>query len=498
MELDDEQCWRAVRGSDARFDGRFYSAVTTTGIYCRPSCPARPHREHLRFFRTAAAAQAAGFRACRRCRPDVVPGSPEWNARTDTVARAMRLVADGMVDRDGVEGLSVSLGYTPRHLHRLLVDELGIGPLALARTQRAHTARLLLETTELPVTEVAFAAGFASVRQFNDTVRQVYATTPRELRRRTGRGGHPDAGTLTLRLPYRRPFDVASTFAFLARRAVDGLEHAGETCYRRSLKLPYGAAVLTLAAADGYVSATVRLTDPRDLPAAVSRARRILDLDADPVAVDELLAADPKLAPLVAAVPGVRVHGCADPAEAAVRALAGQQVSVAAARTTIARIVASYGKPLAAPEGGVTHTFPSVETLAGADPGALGMPRARGRAIVALAEAVASRRLRLDAGADRRETERALLGLPGIGPWTAAYVAMRGLADPDAFPATDLGVRRGLERLGLPAESRGAEQHAERWRPWRSYAVMHLWGAQAASAPTREMTRDRQTRRQHR
>ncbi len=481
MELDEERCWRAVQSRDERFDGWFYSAVTTTGIYCRPSCPARPARRNLRFFRTAAAAQAAGFRACKRCRPDVVPGSPEWNARTDVVARAMRLIADGVVDRNGVDGLAAALGYTPRHVHRMLVDELGIGAQALARAQRAHTARLLLETTGTPVTDVAFAAGFASIRQFNDTVREVYALTPSALRRQSGRPADSAAGTLSLHLPYRQPFDADATFEFLRRRAVPGLETGDERGYRRSVALPYGAAILDLAPADGHVTATVRLDDLRDLSAAVNRARRILDLDADPVAIDELLGADPALAVTVAAAPGLRVPGYADPAEAAIRALVGQQVSVAAARTKIARLVTAYGKPLAAPDGAVTHAFPTMETLAGLDPETLGMPRARARAIGSLAAAIADGQLRLDAGVDRHEAEQALMAMQGVGPWTAAYVAMRGLADPDAFPLTDLGVQRALESRGLATESRAAEQRAERWRPWRSYAVMHLWHGQGKS-----------------
>jgi AraC family transcriptional regulator of adaptative response / DNA-3-methyladenine glycosylase II len=475
VELEEERCWRAVQSRDPRFDGWFYSAVVTTGIYCRPSCPARPHRVNLRFFRSAAAAQAAGFRACKRCRPDAVPGSPEWNARGDIVARAMRLIADGVVDREGVDGLAKRLGYTTRHVHRMLTEELGAGPQALARAQRAHTARLLLETTSLKMAEVAFAAGFASVRQFNDTVREIYALTPTQVRGPGLDRERRPAGTLTLRLPYRRPLHAGAALGFLAQRAVAGVESCDGAGYERSLALPHGHAVVRLAPTGDHVTATLRLDDVRDLATAVHRARRLLDLDADPVAIDEQLGADPTLSRLVADSPGLRVPGYADPAESAIRAVIGQQVSVAGARTTTARLVTTLGAPLVNPDGGITHAFPTVEALAGVDPDSLPMPRSRGRALHGLAAALADGRICLDPGADRTEAAHRLLALPGIGPWTAAYVALRGLGDPDTFLSTDLGIRRALERLGRPTAAPAVEALSEHWRPWRSYAVMHLW-----------------------
>jgi AraC family transcriptional regulator of adaptative response / DNA-3-methyladenine glycosylase II len=495
---DAERCYRIVCSRDPRFDGWFVTAVTTTRIYCRPSCPARtPSREHVRFHPTAAAAVAAGYRACRRCRPDVTPGSPAWHARADVVARAMRLVADGVVDREGVSGLARRLGYSERQLNRVLVAEVGAGPLALARVQRAHTARLLLETTSLPVTATAFAAGFTSVRQFNDTVRAVYAATPSELRRRRGVAGSAP-GTITVRLAARQPLDVASVLRFLGVRAVPGVEEVVDGAYRRVLDLPSGPGTVTLADGGDHVTCTVRLADVADLGAAVARCRRLLDLDADPVAVADQLGADPVLAPLVAAAPGTRVPGHVDGAELAVRAVLGQQVSVAGARTLAGRLVAAHGAPLPVPDGGLTSRFPTAEAVASADPATFGIPRRRGQALVGLAAAIADGTVRLDPGVDRDAAEQSLLRLPGIGPWTASYIRMRALGDPDALLVGDLGVRHALERLGRAGDPRSLATSAERWRPWRAYAAIHLWQSlerpsEATTAPARP-TRPRPAR----
>lgn len=481
--MDFDVRYRAVASRDERFDGFFYTAVTSTGIYCRPSCPAMtPRRENVRFYPTAAAAQASGFRACKRCVPGAAPGSPEWSTRADVVARAMRLIGDGLVDREGVPGLARRLGYSERQVQRHLVRELGTGPLALARALRTHTARTLLEATDMPATDIAFSAGFASIRQFNDTIREVYAATPTELRARRS-GGRPTApGPITLRLAARRPFDGVGVLAFLAVRAVPGVEEWTGEAYRRSLRLPHGAGIVELAAADGGVLCTLRLEDPRDLAAAVARCRRLVDLDADPVAVDAVLGADPMLAPLVRRTPGRRVPGAVDAAEIAVRAVLGQQVTVAGARTIAGRLAARYGEPLRAPLGTVTRLFPSPDALAAADPADLPMPAARRRAVLALAAALAMGDLTLHPGADRDEAERAMLAIPGIGPWTAAYVRMRALGDPDAFLPTDLGVVRSMRARGGPADPRAVAARAEAWRPWRAYAVLHLWGAESAGA----------------
>jgi len=481
VELDSERCVRAVRSRDRRFDGWFFTAVITTGIYCRPSCPAQPPKvDNVCFYPSAAAAQQAGFRACKRCRPDVSPGSPEWNARSDLAARAMRLVADGLVDREGVAGLARRLGYSVRQIERQLVAELGAGPLALARAQRAQSARLLIEATTLSMTDVAFAAGFSSVRTFNDTVRAVFALTPSQLRSH-GRAHRPAPGstptTLSLRLPFRAPLPFDSLFAHLAATAVPGVEewHAGT--YRRSLRLPCGAGVVTLRPAGDHVACQLALADLRDLASATSRCRQLLDLDADPLAVDELLATDSALGPLVATVPGRRVPRTVDPDELALRAVLGQPISTRAARTLAGTLVATWGEPLDAPVGGVTRLFPEPAVLGSLDPAALGLPRSRASTFTALARALAEGTVDLGAGSDWGRARHALGRLPGLGPGTVETIAMRALGDPDAFPATDLGVRHAARHLGLAATPPVLVRRSQRWRPWRAYAVQYLWAA---------------------
>ena len=389
----------------------------------------------------------------------------------------MRLIADGVVDREGVSGLSRRLGYTERHVHRQLVADVGAGPIALARAQRAQSARVLLETTELPVTAVAFAAGFASVRQFNDTIREVFAVAPGALRTRARRSRTETGDAVTLRLPYRAPLDAAGLVAFFGARAVPGVEETADGAYRRSLRLPHGGGVVELRPADGHVQARFWLDDLRDLATAAQRCRVLLDLDADPHAVVESLGADAVVGPLVRAEPGRRVPGHVDGDELAVRAVLGQQVSLRGAATLAGRLVAACGEPLARPVGGVTRLFPSAAALAAVDPATLAMPAARRRALLGLADALARGEVVLDAGADRDETLRRLLALPGIGPWTAGYVAMRVLRDPDAFLPSDLGVRHALERLGRDGSPAAAARLAEGWRPYRAYALRHLWAS---------------------
>ncbi|WP_204033642.1 DNA-3-methyladenine glycosylase 2 family protein [Micromonospora qiuiae] len=502
MELDFERCYRAVDSRDQRFDGWFYTGVTSTGIYCRPSCPAMtPKRQNVRFFPSAAAAQSAGLRACRRCRPDASPGSPQWDVRADVVGRAMRLIADGVVDRDGVPGLAARLGYTERHLHRMLRAELGAGPLALARAQRAQTARTLIETTGLGLAEIAFAAGFGSVRQFNDTVREVYGVAPSQLRagRRATIGG---AGTVTLRLAYRPPLHAAALLDFLARRTLPGVDEVRDGTYRRGLRLPNGTGEAALTPADGYVAATLRLTDLRDLAPAVARCRRLFDLDADPVAIDQTLATAPALTPAVAAEPGVRVPRAVDGFEIAVRAIATQQVSLTSARTTLTHLLAHLPTPRTAAQGVVDQEdcvqnrraddanhlvnsgegesmrgFPGAEEVLQVPDSGFRMAVGRREAIRGVARAVVDEGLDLAPGGDREETVRQLLAIPGIGPWTVGYLAMRALGDPDAFLSTDLAVRRGAAALSLPDYPKALDAYAARWRPWRSYAVIRLWRA---------------------
>lgn len=486
----EEDVYAAMESRDQRFDGWFYIAVTTTGIYCRPSCPAvMPKRENVRVFPTAAAAQVNGFRACKRCRPDAAPGSPEWNLRADMTGRAMRLIADGIIDREGVAGLAGRLGYSERQVHRQLRTEVGAGPQALARAQRAQTARLLLETTELPISEIAFAAGFASIRQFNDTIRQVFAATPTRLRAARTRPGQAHApGAIALRLAYRPPMDVPALLSFLGGHAVPGVEEYTDGTFRRSLTLPHGVGVIALrnAPATAHVDCEIRLEDLRDLTAAVQRCRRLLDLDADQQAISAFLGDDPLLGTLIAASPGRRVPGHVDAAELAVRAVLGHRSGTSASRARTARLIQQYGRPLSTPIGGITHTFPDVNTLATAD---LDVPRDRRLPLRALTRALAAGTVLLDPGTDRGHVEEQLVNLPGIDRWTVAYIRMRALGDPDIL-IPDSDVRRALHLLGQAGDPSAIEVISSRWRPWRSYAVQHLWALagrrSAGAAPPRD------------
>ncbi|WP_432930113.1 Ada metal-binding domain-containing protein [Microbispora sp. CA-135349] len=483
-QLDFDACYLAVSARDSRFDGRFYTAVTTTGIYCRPICPARtPSRSNVRFYRHAAAAEAAGFRPCRRCRPELSPGDPGWDVRADLVGRALRLIDDGVADESGVAGLARRLHVTERHLHRLFAAELGTGPLAVARTRRLLLAKQLLTETALPITDVAFAAGFGSVRQFNAAMKESYGFAPGELRRASG----PVQGTqgpvalttgLTLRLGHREPYDAQAVLRFLAARAIPSVEavcRSGPdvTAYTRAV--PGGS--ITLRPAAGHVRLTVRTTEAHLLSRLVARCRRLLDLDADPGAVREILGAT-SLAPLVAARPGLRVPGAYDGFELAVRAVVGQQISVAGARTLLGRIAARAALPAdtgAVEPSQVPLLFPTADGLAAADLDGLGLTTRRVATIRALAEAVASGAIDLDGAGDPGDTVARLLEIPGIGPWTAGYIALRALRDPDAWPDGDLVLRRTMERLGIAADE------TERWRPWRAYAALHLWSHAATT-----------------
>lgn len=476
MHIDRERCVRAVQSKDARFDGWFFTAVLTTGIYCRPSCPAVPPKpENMTFHPSAAACQQAGFRACKRCRPDTSPGSPAWNQRADLVARAMRLIADGVVDREGVPGLAARLGYSTRQIERQLLAELGAGPLALARAQRAQTARLLIETTALPMADIAFAAGFSSIRSFNDTVREVFALSPSGLRSRLPRTTVIAPGTLSLRLPFRAPLNPDNLFGHLAATGVPGVEEWRDGAYRRTLRLPYGHGIVALTPRPDHIACRLTLSDLRDLPVAISRCRRMLDLDADPVAVDEQLRTDPVLAPLVDKAPGRRVPRTVDEAEFAVRAVLGQQVSTAAARTHAARLVTAHGEAVEDPEGGLTHLFPAPGALAELDPESLAMPRTRRTTFTTLVGQLADGTLHLGVESDWEESRARLLSLPGFGPWTVDVITMRALGDPDAFLPTDLGIRRAAQELGLPSTPAALTARAAAWRPWRAYAVQYLW-----------------------
>ncbi|MDQ1528270.1 MAG: AraC family transcriptional regulator [Actinomycetota bacterium] len=480
--------YRALSSRDSRFDGQFIAGVHSTGIYCRPSCPATtPHARNVSFYRTAAAAHEAGLRACKRCQPDAVPGSPDWNLRDDLASRAMRLITDGVVEREGVPGLAKHLGYTTRHLTRVLTSELGAGPLALARAHRAQTARTLLVSTELSIADVAFAAGFSSIRQFNDTVLEVYETTPSEIRTRwssrargtSSRIETPSNGTsISLRLPARAPFDGAGLLRFFAGHAVTGLEAGDETVFERPVRLPHGLARVSITldggAVDSYsgIRCSAQLESVADVATLVARVRRMFDLDADSVAIDEALGADPTLSPLVAASPGIRLPGSLDAEETLFRTLIGQQISVAAARTVLGRLTNDLG------EDGL---FPTAMQLAEHGREVLRGPASRIATIVGVAEALASGDLTLDVATPIDEFEADLTRLPGVGPWTAGYLAMRVLGNPDVLLTSDLIILQSAAALGLPSSPKLLAAHAGRWAPWRSYAGMHLWRARPAA-----------------
>lgn len=473
--------YRTLGSRDRRFDGQFFVAVTSTGVYCRPSCPAIvPKRRNVRFYPTAAAAQAAGFRACLRCHPYAAPGSPLCNQRGDLAARALGLIADGLVDREGVAGLARRLSYSERHLHRQLCAELGAGPLALARAQRAQSARMLIQTSRLPMIDIAHAAGFSSVRQFNDTIRAVYARTPTQLRAKAPAGGRDageEEGALVVRLDYRPPLDWERILGFLATRAVPGVEEAAGGIYARTLRLPRGHGVAELSLAGEHIQCRLWLQDLRDLAAAVQRCRRLLDLDADPSIPAAHLSRDPLIRPLLRGACGLRVPGSVDGPELAFRAVLGQQVSVAAARTTAGNLTRALGEPLAITGHRLTHLFPAPNAIAVADNSTLPGPTARRRTLQALARALAGGEIVIDPGSDRHEVRSQLTAIPGIGEWTTEYIAMRALVDPDAFLPSDLGVKRALARLGQHSAPQDAARIAQRWRPWRAYALQHLWAS---------------------
>lgn len=504
---DFDERYRAISARDTRFDGQFVTAVRSTGIYCRPSCPARtPKPQNVTFFPTSAAAHEAGYRACKRCLPEAAPGSPAWNLRGDIAGRAMRLIAAGVVEREGVPGLAARLGYSSRHLTRLLTAELGAGPLALARAHRAHTARMLLVGTDMPIADVAFSAGFASIRQCNDTIREVFGMTPGQLRARRRAAGPGAAsvsaqgaptpgapsdaavrGAIDLVLPYRPPLDAAGLFAWMAARALPGVEEATATSFSRHLRMAGGAAwfQVTQDAAD-RLHLRARVAALGDLAPLVATVRRLFDLDADPLAVDEALRGHRQLAPLVARTPGIRVPGSADPHEMLVRAMIGQQISVVAARTALSALADALGERVPGNGGepdGVL--FPTMHAIAEHGSEVLRGPAARIRAITGAAAALADGSLTLTVGDDPLSQRAALLAMPGIGPWTADYVRMRVLGDPDIFLPGDVAVRAGAAAAGLPAVPKPLTAWAERTAPWRSYLTAHLWRA----APVRPVRR---------
>jgi AraC family transcriptional regulator of adaptative response / DNA-3-methyladenine glycosylase II len=482
MALDASTCYRALSARDSRFDGRFFTGVVTTGIYCRPVCPARtPRRENVRFFPCAAAAEKEGFRACRRCRPDAAPGTPAWAGTSATVARALRLISAGVLDERPVDALSAQLGIGDRHLRRLFRDELGASPGEIAATRRVHFARNLLFETDLPVADVAFSAGFGSIRRFNEAFRDSFACTPAEYRR--ARNAAPLPAGLTLKLPYQPPFRWRDLEAFLAPRMIPGVETLAGGVYRRAFADGETRGIVEIEPAPGEHALDLRLPSvrPAELLAITTRARRLFDVDADVGTIADHLSRDPNLRRDVRSAPGIRVPGCWDPFEVAVRAILGQQVTIAAATTLAGRLVRALGTPLDRPAGAVTHLFPSAAAVASADLSRLGVPRSRAAALARFAQACVRGELDGGAGPDLETFVGKLTAIPGIGPWTAQYVAMR------ALPSVR-GARCPAAICWPGASPRPDESSAEKeleemsraWRPWRSYAAFYLWRRVAA------------------
>ncbi len=482
MELDPQVCYRIIQARDARYDGKFFTAVTTTGIYCRPICPARtPRRENVRFYLCAASAEADGFRPCKRCRPETAPGTPAWNGTSTTVASALRLIGSGFLDEHSVTQLADRLGMGERHLRRLFVECVGAAPNAIAQSRRAHFAARMLHDTDLPVSHVALSAGFGSIRQFNDVFRSVFGETPAALRKaRSVPSARRRSGTgrqITLSLAYRPPFRWEQLIAFFARRAVSGVEDVTDEVYRRSVAIGRATGIIAVRPGPGdrnEVNVTIQGIEPALLGHAVRRIRRMFDLDADPLAIAGHLSSDARIRPLVAAASGVRLPLTWEPFEALVRAVLGQQISVAGAVTITGRLARQYGLPIDG-DRTITRVFPGPAELAHADLGSLGMPASRARTLAEVSRAILERRLRLDGSMGPEELERALRSIPGIGPWSAQYVSLRGLGEPDAFPESDLGIRKALEALGYPSEPRARREALERLAPWRGYAALYLW-----------------------
>lgn len=486
LDIEPDAAYRALVSRDARFDGRFFIGVTSTGVYCRPVCPApKPHRSRVRFYPCAAAAERAGFRPCRRCRPESAPGSPAWAGTSSVVARALRLIGEGALDDARVEVLAGRLGVGPRHLRRLFERHLGASPTAVARSRRAHFAKRLIDDTEMTMAEIAFAAGFGSVRRFNTTMRTIFDRAPSQIRRaartrRRGRDAAPSPpGTFRLRVPVRAPFDWAGVLEYLGARAIPGVEQVTGGRYRRAFRLDpsvSGTIEVALDARGAALEVCVRAEGSPTLFALGNRLRRLFDLDTDVTAIDAHLATDPLLEAAIARRPGQRLPGAFEPFELCVRAIVGQQVTVKAATTVTGRIAERHGTPVGAPDPGwPQRAFPTPAELARGDLTGIGMPGARARAITEVARRVADGAIALDGSRPATDVRRALLEVPGIGPWTADYVLARTLGEPDSFLPDDLGVRQALGNGHGPVTPREAMARAEAWRPWRAYGMLYLW-----------------------
>jgi AraC family transcriptional regulator of adaptative response / DNA-3-methyladenine glycosylase II len=472
MKIDPDICYRAVKSRDPRFDGRFFTGVKTTGIYCRPVCPAMtPRLKNVEFYSCAAAAENAGFRPCKRCRPETSPGTPAWLGTSASVSRALRYIGDGYLDHGSVEDLAARLGLGARHLTRLFEVHLGTTPVAVAQTRRVHFARNLIQETNLPMARIAMASGFGSVKRFNVLVKQVFGATPTQLRQRAGTIDVP-GDTLVYRLAYRPPYDWPQVVGFLEGRAIPGVEEVADRAYRRTFEMNGSRGYFEVTPVSGQDSLLLSVSLP-DLDGAiglVGRVRRMFDCGADPASIGKHLGRDPLLKPLVKRRPGLRLPSAWDPFEMTVRAILGQQISVKGATTIAGRLVERLGTPLASPSAGLTHLFPPPATLAAGDLSGIGLTAKRVTAVKGLAAAVADGTLVLDAPLGVEDFVERMVAMPGIGPWTAHYVAMRALGEPDGFPASDLGLKHAAPEVDLVARS-------EDWRPWRAYAALHLWAS---------------------
>ena len=495
--LDPQVSYRALRTRDARFDGRLFVGVTSTGIYCRPVCPAAtPNFENCLFFRSAAAAQEAGFRPCLRCRPETAPDVGSWRGTSNTVSRGLALIAAGELDGDeaSVDGLAERLGVGARQLRRLFNEHLGASPVAMAQTRRVLFAKQLVHETRLPMAEIAVASGFGSVRRFNETFQHLFHRPPTDLRRKRAtpllKGTNAETG-VTLRLRYRPPYDWGSVLAHLRARAIDGVERAGDDEYARTVLEGGHPSTVTVAHLPDCQSlaATIRSRSVRVLPAIVARVRRLFDLGADVAGIGEHLSGDPLLAPLVEARPGLRIPGSWDGFELAVRAILGQQVTVHAARRLVERLARLCGTPMPpgqSTEPGLTLLFPTAAQVARADLAELAVPEARRRALSAMADAAQADPRLFDPLETVEKTVARLRTIRGVGDWTAHYIALRAGGEPDAFPSSDVGLLRAAGANGSRPTPSELHARAERWRPWRAYAAQHLWTADAASRSSQE------------
>jgi AraC family transcriptional regulator, regulatory protein of adaptative response / DNA-3-methyladenine glycosylase II len=480
MNLNRQVCSRARLSRDVRFDGKFFIGVTTSRVYCRPVCPAPTAKEkNVRYFPSAAAAAEAGFRPCLRCRPECSPGTPAWLGTPNTVSRALRLIGGTGLEDGGVEGLAERLGVGSRHLRRLFIRHLGATPSAVAQTQRLHFVKKLIDETNLPMSQVAISSGFGCVRRFNAAIRKVYHRTPTQIRRLARQTAIQKENQYLFRLRFRPPYDWHGMLAFLAPRATPGVEVVELGSYRRSISLhgSHGYMEISLDEGNNALAVRVQFDDPRSLFFITERVRAMFDLSADWADIVQSLRVDPELARQVEAGPGLRVPGCWNGFELATRAILGQQITVRGATTLAGRLVRTFGKSFSVARG-LTHLFPPAEVLADARLASIGLPAARGETIRALARAICDGKIRFEGVVGSDSFLARLCEIPGIGKWTAQYVAMRALGEPDAFPSTDLGL---LRRLALRT-SRELELRAEAWRPWRAYAAMYLWNANECRA----------------